>query len=210
MATGDKNSLKSLCDILFIKKRYEEAIPILKDITNQDYSPVRGYANYRLSQCYRDGLGVKPNTRKARKYFKEAIQLNNGEALYILSTEKFAEGKPQEGIDLLRKAYWGSKRAAYALGYRLYHGEDIEQDQVEGVKLMKRAASKNNRQAMYFLANLTYQNQAEAPTLNTAIEYARRASITGNSKAAELLEKLEQQRKDESAPLEESTRARTS
>ncbi len=208
---GDLEVLPAIGDILYKKGDYATLIPILRRMIKLDAKPkLAGYAYYRLGLCYTHGLGVKANLKRAATYASEAVKRGNGEALFETAEKQFAAGNTAAGLESLKFAATSSKRAMFKLGQWYFRGENLPQDKDQGLDLIKNAALNNDTNALYFLAELTLQQEPGAPTLDQAIELAEQAEKIGHSKAAALLEKLEQRRKELDSSPEESSRARSS
>jgi TPR repeat protein len=209
--SGDMDALTTVVDIMLVKKEYASAIKLLKLLEeNGSYSQV-GFACERLSRCYDQGLGVKVNKAKAKKYYERALADNNGDALCRLGIEQIAEGKTAQGVATFEQASNYSSNACFYLGQLYFHGTHVEKDRAKAMKLMRNAAAKNNSDALYFLAGTTLNNIPGAPPLDEAIRLATQAEVVGNEKAKALREKLERrQNKSQENTPEEAARARSS
>jgi TPR repeat protein len=209
--SGDMDALTTVADIMLVKKEYASAIKLLRLLEeNGSYSQV-GFACERLSRCYDQGLGVKVNKAKAKKYYERALASNNGDALCRLGIEQIAEGKTTQGIATFEQASNYSSNACFYLGQLYFHGTHVEKDRGKAMKLIRNAAAKNNSDALYFLAGTTLNNIPGAPSLEEAIRLATQAEVIGNDKAKALREKLERRlnKNTENTP-EEAARARSS
>ncbi len=229
---GDMDAIRTMCDVLFLKGDYATLIPILRRILDEVRDRrLEGYAYYRMSLCYAEGLGVKANARRAATYTQKAIEFGNADAIFDLGEKSLAAGKIPDALNYINEASRVSTRAMFKLGQMYLTGENVPQNRAKGLALIKQAAQVNGpgafpfianvsfprkaaalplAQALYFLANLTDGNEPDAPALEEAIDYTQQAENLGYAKAAALREKLEQRRpKPDSAP-EETTRPRTS
>ncbi|MDP2138622.1 MAG: hypothetical protein Q8J74_12310 [Candidatus Didemnitutus sp.] len=207
---GNLRVLPSICDILMRKQNYTEAIPLLRKLTEFEDDFLAGYAYDWLSVCYDQGLGVKPNASRSKKYAQQAIKRGNGSALNQLAIQQMKQGKLAEAIATFHRAVPNSPEAAYSLGQMYYFGTNVTQDKLKALQFIQRAADGNHVNALFFLGALTYEGEPNAPTLEQAIRYAQMAENIGHPKAGLLREKLELRRKVKEATPEEKTRARSS
>jgi TPR repeat protein len=200
-----------LLDSLLQAKNYKLAINMLKDADENGSEYMASFACERLSQCYKNGLGVKPSPRKSKKYYEKALAAQNCDALLTLSNQQFQDGKIQDALESLKKAAHASGKACFTLGQLYYNGTYVKQNQPQAVKYMKKAVDHFCPEAYYFFAEAAYNGAYGAPSLDEAIRLAQRAQSSGYPQATELLEKLEKRRKstNDGAP-EETARARSS
>lgn len=192
---GDTLALPRMVDVMLQQGDYSNAIESLNLLRDSRNEELEGFAYERLSRCYQDGLGVKANPGKAKKYLMMAFDLKNADAIARVAQMRIAEGKPKEGIALFEQAGTNSTLATYSLGQMNYAGEFMPKDVANAVQLFRSAAGKRHPGAMYFLAMMTLNKETQAPSLEEAIEFARRAEALGHPKAGELREKLEERRR---------------
>jgi hypothetical protein len=206
---GHVRVLTIYAEILIRKGDYSTVIPLLRKLIEEKDSYVAGYGYYRLSYCYLNGLGVKADATRAKRYQAQALALGNGTALTELALQQLKQGQTQQGLANLLLAADQSTEASYMLGNFYFFGTYVEPDRDRGLRYMRRAAEGNHMQALYFLAALAYNKEKGAPNLEEAIRFARQAESAGHPQATFVREKLEQRRKNTEAPPEEDTRART-
>jgi len=202
--------LPTMADVLLKKQDYERAIQILNFLANSPNPAIAGYAHERLSRCYGEGKGVEKNAKRAEKYLDLAIKEENGDALTVAAQRLAKAGKNTEAVATFTRAARTSNLAAYNLGQMYYFGTLVPADLAAGIKYLRQAAASNNSDAQYFLAGLTWNRDPEAPAIDEAIAFARKAENLGLAKAAALREKLEQRRKSGADKPEENTNARPS
>ncbi|MFT3870335.1 MAG: tetratricopeptide repeat protein [Nibricoccus sp.] len=211
IAQGDFSGLTTNIDVLLQKKEYATAIEWLRFLEEYGGKGEIGFACERLSRCYEQGLGVKASPSKAKKYLERALANNDSDALAWQGMLLMKEGKHKEGIAAFEKASSYSSNACFYLGQLYYHGTYVEKDQARALQLMRRAASSNHSEALYFLAGATYKNIAGAPNLEEAISMATQAEVCGLEKAKALREKLEKRRDAKNGEtVEEAAGARSS
>lgn len=207
---GQADALPTMADVLLKKHDYEHAVKLLNSLINSSNRAISGFAYERLSQCYRAGQGVEKNPKRAEKYLLVAVELGNGNAVTTVAHRQIARGEIKEGIVNLTWAAKTSDVAAFNLGQMYFFGTNVTQDRPKGLDYLKQASEKNNSDAQYFLAGLTWNHDPDAPVLDVAISLAQKAENLGNAKAADLREKLEKRRKAGTDTPEENTRTRSS
>ncbi len=207
---GQVSGLMAYVDVALAQGKYPEAVKALDGLRKHSDPKVSSFAYERLARCYTAGLGVKAKPSRAAAYRDKAAKLGNGDAIFALGNEKFAEKKDVEGRALYAEAAEkGSAAACVAMARIHYAGEGVPASPAESIRYLRKAIALNNRDAMYTLAVLTYSKTPGAPELDEAIELARRADLMGEPKAATLRERLEK-RRDKAATSKETTGARPS
>ncbi|MBP6865567.1 MAG: SEL1-like repeat protein [Candidatus Didemnitutus sp.] len=182
------------CDILIRKGEYSTLFPLLRDLTKTSDVALVSYAHAKLAVLYRDGLGVKPSARRAKKHAELAARGISSEELVRLAMGLLEQKKLAEGVALMRQAADRASNAKFYLAQMFYFGTNVEKDEAQALELFRAAAKENQSDAQYFLAALTYNGAAGAPTMDEALELARQAERNGHAKAAELRPKLEARR----------------
>jgi TPR repeat protein len=185
-------------------------VRLLNALVDSNNLLISGFACQRLSLCYQTGQGVEKNPKRAEKYFRKALEKGNGDALATLARNQLAAGQISDGIQNLTWAARTSPEAAYNLGQIYFFGTKIAKDRDKAFKFLQQSANQNNSDAQYFLAGLTWNKEAGAPTLDQAISLAQRAENLGHPNAAGLREKLEKRRKAGAEKGEENTGVRSS
>jgi TPR repeat protein len=189
------DALAALADIAIQQKKYAQAIKLLEMLRSNFGGDLQGIAYERLSRCYRDGLGVKTNPKKAQQYLQKALDLKNPDAQCRLAKNLLGKGKLMEGLKWYEEAARNSGAANFALGQIYFFGQGVEPNRGKADDYLRRAASRSFPDALYFLAAMTYKNEEGAPKLDEAIQFATNAEAMAFPNAAELREKLEQRRK---------------
>ncbi|MBX3735594.1 MAG: sel1 repeat family protein [Candidatus Didemnitutus sp.] len=210
LALFHPGALPTACDILIHKGDFENALKILRQLANSDNDVLAGYANNRLSECYLAGWGVKPNPAKAKKYFDVAVKKGDSEALTKLGMDLMKDKKAAEGVAMFERAAAKSRDANFYLGQLYYFGTDVPKDEAKALAYLHTAAERGQAGALYFLAGLTFNGAAGAPSLEEAVRFATQAESLGHPKAAALRTRLEQRLKENARPTEQSARARAS
>jgi len=207
----DVAAIATIVDLFLIKKEYTTAVKWLNDLSDTNNPRLAGFVYERLSRCYADGLGVKANPAKAKKYLAMAVELNDGDALCRNGLLQIEQGKLQDGVTTLKQAANYSPEASFRLGQLFFFGKYVEKDQAKALQLMRKAAEGNQLSALIFLASATYNRVPGSPSLDEAIRFAQQAEVNGEPSAGRIREKLEKRRDTgNDAPAEETARARSS
>lgn len=102
-------------------------------------------AMYFIGYMYHQGIGVNPDYKKACKYYRKAVELNNMEAMLMLGN-LYRKGLGVERVDY-KQAYYlyenslslGNKRALVCLADLYDKGDGVERSKERAIKLYKRA-----------------------------------------------------------------------
>ncbi len=193
-AYGDVAALAKYADLAQQQGQHDEAAKIYKMLLKGGGHTERGLAYDRLSRCYREGLGVKRNVKRADKYRAKALELGCPDTVLSVAIEKLGSGKAVEALsDMLRIADTHAA-AAFQVGEIYHHGRLVQKDPVRGMSYLKKAGAMGHSEAMFMLADMTASGVEGAPGLDEAIKLAKSAEAVGHPKAAEVREKLEARR----------------
>jgi hypothetical protein len=181
-------------DVLLAKGDYPEAVKLFRKLSESKDPYFSGYGYSRLSTCYERGYGVKPNPTRAERYFQLALKAGNSDALATEAMKDIRAGRVEEGLSRMHAAAKESRQASFYLGQMYFFGTNVPKDERQAIKYLRSSAEGNYAEALYFLAGLTYNEHPLAPTLDEAIQFARRAETAGLAKAADIHAKLRARR----------------
>ncbi len=189
--SGEPASNYELAKILMRLRRYPDAVAILEKIAAGSGGVFQDLANLDLARCYRMGLGVTSNAKKARDY--RAAALAGWSTKTLLQDAKTAMGKgpSDHAVELYTLAAEVFPEASYSLGQMYFFGQNVAADRNLSVSYLRFAAEYDYADALYFLAAMTVKREAGAPSVPEAREFARRAVKAGLKKAEALLLRLE-------------------
>ncbi len=188
---GEQRAFIDLGYALIQKGAYEEALKLHKQMLESSDPWFQGYANERLSLIYRDGLGVKPDPRKARRFHDKACELGNSDALFARYEELLKAGQPKEALPLLDKAAKaGLPEAIAAIGRRFLRGDGFPQNVKLGLQCLRNAADAGDPNAIATLVQATIDRIPGAPSADSAWKYVQTAEECSYAEAAALREKL--------------------
>jgi TPR repeat protein len=193
--SGETLQLMPYIDIMLKREKYAEAVKVLNDLKDSRDTLVASFAFDRLAWCYQNGMGVKADPKRAARYRDKAVALGNGDAMVMLANQKLQEKHEAEAIKLYQEAAeHGSANAIFALGQMYLHGQYVSQDTPKAISFFRRAADLNHPRALYFLSVLTVNRTAGAPSLDEAIDFAKRSAALGDKDAPAIRDRLERRR----------------
>lgn len=169
---------------LIDQERYDEALPIVKQLAEEGNAVAQRYLGY----MYDAGYGVKQNFvisadwyRKAAEHGDASAQLNLG-AMYV-----DGEGVEQNyslAFEWYKKAAeQGLKAAQKCLGAMYEDGLGVEQDYELAVEWYRKAAEQGYADAQKLLGDMYYNGRGVETNMEVAAEWYRKAAEKGNTKA---------------------------
>lgn len=190
-ASGNAMGLLQFGDVLMTQKEYGEARRLWLNVNESPLVFVAGVANHRLAKIYREGLGVKANPRRAAKFHKKALELQNADAICFDCRQLIVAGKSAEAVRTLERLSGRSPEAMYLLGSVRLAGQGVPKDVPAGIKNLREAAKTGHLESKYLLAVATVEKLQGAPTPDEAIQLLEEAESAGLAKARELKPKVE-------------------
>lgn len=142
-----------------------------------------------LGELYERGQGVGQNLRRAKHWYREAIEAGSDSASMrfqeLLTAEKI--------LRLAKKAAVGDASAMFELGRRYSEGAGVIQDPEQGQHWYKEAAERGNTAAMFRLGVLYSNGLAPGADYRQARSWYEKAADKGYAKAAYNLGRLYEQ-----------------
>lgn len=136
-------------------------------------------AQYMLAGCYKDGIGMQRNEEKAKTWYKQASDQGYPLAQYEYAINYLGK-YTAEYKTLLEKAYEsGIIKAAYP--YALCFLEGIDQDDIYGLALLKKAIENGDGKAMVYMGKLYYDGKFVSEDKSKAFELFSQAAKRGNA-----------------------------
>ena len=142
-------------------------------------------AMFALSDCYRDGHGVKVNPVKTVHILKKIMKMNNYRARAIFGMGLLYEYSSTYGVRDINKAIaWyeksaslGYERALDTLGTKYYSGNNVSKDYHKAKEFYEKIAFNGNAEVMYRLGVIEEANE----NLPKALEWYEKASANGSA-----------------------------
>jgi len=192
--TGNLGGIVSFGDVLMRQKQWVEARKFWNDLAGTYNPRLVGAANERLSRIYREGLGVKVNTKRADKCFRIALEMRNPEAVCRQARGLIVAGRTSEAVPVLEQCGDTSGEALFLLGSVRVSGQGVPKDVTTGLKNFQDASRLGHLDAKYMLAVATLKELPGAPDLDEAARLLEEAEAGGLAKAAELRATIDKRR----------------
>jgi len=164
------------------------AIALIMKAANQGYAP----AQYQLSICYDEGLGVARNLQEAARWREMAayggIVKAQGEMGYCY---EWGQGVPRNIREAVKwyqlAAEQGDSQSKNNLAYCYQKGRGVTKDMVQAMRLYTEAAQAGDPSAQYNLAYCYWYGEGTAINKERAIELFKQSMAGGNAKAAQMM-----------------------
>ena len=134
--------------IYFNQRRYKDAITIFAELIQYKYPP----AMYYVGMCYRDGKGMKMNSKMAIEFYTKAAMSGYAPAMYELAAmiDTRDGGNSKAAHDWYAKAADNNEpRALLEMSHRYNEGKVVEKDPGKAEELLAKAASLKENNAMF-------------------------------------------------------------
>lgn len=156
---------------------------------------------YRLSQLYKEGVGLKPDQAKHHEWLQKAAHAGNGDACYEIAASCMMDPHlhtKKEKIQAIKKALPFFEKGVKAdhggcclmLGLIYLYGQGVRQDGKKGVQLLEEAASSGSSEAMMCLFSV-YRGHIPGIKVKKnaakAVSWLKEAADAGNMYAKEEL-----------------------
>lgn len=188
---GNVPALARYADLAQQQGKTEEAVKLYNRLLKGDNRIGQALAYDRLSRCYRAGVGVKRDVKRADKYRAKALELGCPDTVLSAAMEKMASGNAADAVLDMSRIADTHAAAAYQLGELFYRGRLVQKSPETGLAYLRKAGAMGHAEAMFMLADLAASGVNGAPGLDEAIKLAQKAEAVGHPKAAELRERLE-------------------
>lgn len=145
-----------LCDDDSTWAEQEEAVQTLEQLWGAGLI----VAAHQLGKCWRDGLGVLPDSNKAELWFRRSAEAGNDFSQYALGKLLQSRKRTKEAVDWYEKAATqGNQYASYRLGKLYLQDEDVPKDTAKAIEYLTQASESGNQYAQYALGKLYLDRQ---------------------------------------------------
>lgn len=142
------------------------------------------FAARLLMDCYKEGIGVKRDFKKAESYQLIIAKSGDAEQQFQYALACLNSKRSGEAAKWFKEASKsGRKEAIYYYGYLLFNGMGIEQDKVEGLKLMAKAASQGMIAADYQIGKAYYEGNGIKKDISSAKQLLSKAAAANKDAA---------------------------
>ena len=133
-----------------------------------------------LGHCYLFGFGVKADKAEGLKLLQNAAGKGEAGAMLLLAKLSFDAGKEKESFEWCKKAAdLDNTKAMVELARYYLFGIGVKVDKAEGMKLLHKAAEKDETGAMLLLAEVSFDAGKE----KEAFEWYKKAADLGEPNA---------------------------
>jgi TPR repeat protein len=144
----------------YVRESPEKALELYERLCDCGDKRDVGLAN--IGRFYENGIAVKKDVRKARKYYKEAAKDRNAFAMYRLYEMAKASGFRDEAVFwLISSAKKGSVSAMTDLAARYENGDGVPRSRLQAIEWYHRASEKGNRESGSNMAGLLMMEDFE-------------------------------------------------
>lgn len=141
-------------------------------------------AAHLLGKCWRDGMGVLPDDKKAELWFRRAAEAGHDFSQYALGKLLQSQKRMEEAVSWYKKAAaQGDSYAAYQLGKLYLEGKDIPKDTAKAVEYLRTSAEQGNEYAQYALGKLYLTGEDVSQDREQAYSWFWESASQGNEYA---------------------------
>lgn len=167
----------------------EKTIHVLEQLWDAGFT----VAAHQLGKCYRDGLGVIPDDKKAEAWFRKSAEAENDFSQYALGKLLQSEKRIAEAMAWYEKASdQHNQYANYRLGKLYLQGKDVTKDVPKAIGDLTASAESGNQYAQYTLGKLYLMGQEVPQDREVAWYWFTQSADQGNQYAQFFLDHFQQ------------------
>ena len=176
-------------EILSVYENTEEEKAEQVQVLEQLWSSGFTVAAHQLGKCWRDGLGVLPDDKKAELWFQCGAEAGHDFSQYALGKLLQSQKRINEAVSWYEKAVeLGDPYAAYQLGKLYLQGEQVQKDVAKALEYLTQSAEQGNQYAQYTLGKLYLTGEEVAQDQEQAYNWLWESASQGNEYAQFLLD----------------------
>ena len=176
-------------EILSVYENTEEEKAEQVQVLEQLWSSGFTVAAHQLGKCWRDGLGVLPDDKKAELWFQCGAEAGHDFSQYALGKLLQSQKRINEAVSWYEKAVeLGNPYAAYQLGKLYLQGEQVQKDVAKALEYLTQSAEQGNQYAQYTLGKLYLTGEEVAQDQEQAYNWLWESASQGNEYAQFLLD----------------------
>ena len=146
-------------------------------------------AAHQLGKCWRDGMGVLPDDKKAEQWFRCGSEAGHDFSQYALGKLLQSQKRMEEAASCYEKAAMqGNSYAAYQLGKLYLQGEQVPKDVTKALEYLSQSTEQGNQYAQYALGKLYLMGEEVAQDRERAYRWLSESAFQGNEHAQFLLD----------------------
>lgn len=183
-------------EILSVYENTEEEKAEQVQVLEQLWSSGFTVAAHQLGKCWRDGLGVLPDDKKAELWFQCGAEAGHDFSQYALGKLLQSQKRINEAVSWYEKAVeLGDPYAAYQLGKLYLQGEQVQKDVAKALEYLTQAAEQGNQYAQYTLGKLYLMGEDVSQDREQAYSWLSESTFQGNEYAQFLLDHFNDSRR---------------
>ena len=157
-----------------------EQVQVLEQLWSSGFT----VAAHQLGKCWREGMGVLPDDKKAELWFRRAAEAGHDFSRYALGKLLQSQKRMEEAVSWYEKAAaQGNSWAAYRLGRLYLEGTDVPKNTDKAVEHLIDAAREGNQYAQYTLGKLYLTGEDVAQDREQAYRWFWESTSQGNEYA---------------------------
>ena len=185
MAEAYQNAKEILSVYENTEEEKAEQVRLLEQLWDAGFT----VAAHLLGKCWRDGMGVLPDDKKAEQWFQRSAEAGHDFSQYALGKLLQSQKRMEEAVSWYEKAAaQGNSYAAYRLGKLYLEGTDVPKDVAKAVEYLTDAAEQGNQYAQYTLGKLYLTGEDVARDREQAYRWFWESASQGNEYAQFLLD----------------------
>ena len=146
-------------------------------------------AAHQLGKCWRDGLGVLPDDKKAELWLQRSAEAGHDFSQYALGKLLQSQKRIDEAVSWYEKAAaQGNSYAAYQLGKLYLQGEQAPKDVAKALEYLAQSSEQDNQYAQYTLGKMYLMGEDVSQAREQAYSWLSESASQGNEYAQFLLE----------------------
>ena len=180
MAEAYQNAKEILSVYENTEEEKAEQVRLLEQLWDAGFT----VAAHLLGKCWRDGMGVLPDDKKAEQWFQCSAEAGHDFSQYALGKLLQSQKRMEEAVSWYEKAATqGSPYAAYRLGKLYLEGTDVPKDVAKAVEYLTDAAEQGNQYSQYTLGKLYLTGEDVARDREQAYRWFWESASQGNEYA---------------------------
>lgn len=180
MAEAYQNAKEILSEYENTEEEKAEQVRVLDRLWDVGFT----VAAHQLGKCWRDGMGVLPDNKRAELWFRRAAEAGHDFSQYALGKLLQRQKRMEEVASWYKKAAaQGNPYAAYRLGKLYLMGKDVPKDSAKALEYLNASARQGSQYAQYTLGKLYLTGEAVAQDREQAYRWFQASASQGNEYA---------------------------
>ena len=180
MAEAYQNAKELLSEYENTEAEKAEQVQVLERLWDAGFT----VAAHQLGKCWRDGVGVLPDDKRAELWFRRAAEAGLDFSQYVLGKLLQSQKRMAEAASWYKKAAaQGDPYAAYRLGKLYLMGKDVPKDSAKALEYLNASARQGNQYTQYTLGKLYLTGEGVAQNREQAYRWFRASASQGNEYA---------------------------